>query len=151
MPQSLSASYIHVVFATKDREPFLLDLNLRTNLHAYIAETSTRLKCPTLIVGGVADHVHALVRWDRTVTQADWVKEVKRVSSIWMKSGDVGVQGFGWQGGYGVFTVGSADIRMVHNYIRNQEEHHRKFSFKEEYLRLLTEHGLEWDERYVWD
>src|SRR5258708_31168472 len=85
MPQSLSAVYIHLVFSTKDRRPWLRDRSLRKSLHAYVGSVSKQLDCPALIVGGVEDHVHLLARFARTITQADWVKELKRVSSTWLK------------------------------------------------------------------
>lgn len=79
MPQSLSAVYIHLVFSTKHRQPLLRDKILRNDLHAFIGGTSKTLDCPPLIVGGVEDHIHILSRFGRTITQADWVKELKRV------------------------------------------------------------------------
>ena len=85
MPQSLSAVYIHLVFSTKDRRPFLRDKSVRTALHAYLGGVSKSLDCPSLLVGGVEDHVHLLCRFGRTITQADWVKELKRVSNGWLK------------------------------------------------------------------
>ena len=85
MPQSLSMVYIHLVFSTKDRRPFLRDPRIRPPLHAYLGEVSKRLDCPPILVGGVEDHVHLLARFGRTITQAEWVKEVKRVSNQWLK------------------------------------------------------------------
>ena len=82
MPQSLSAVYIHLIFSTKDRHPFLRDESLRQDLHAFLGGTSKTLQCPPIIVGGVEDHVHFLARFGRTITQAEWVKELKRVSSM---------------------------------------------------------------------
>ena len=82
MPQSLAAVYLHLVFSTKDRFPFLNDESLRRRLHEYLGGVTKTLDCPPLRVGGVEDHVHLLVRFGRTVSIADWVKEVKRVSSI---------------------------------------------------------------------
>jgi len=81
MPQSLSAVYIHLVFSTKDRRPFLRDPALRAAFHSYLGGVSKKLDCPPLQVGGVEDHVHLLARFGRTVTQADWVKEMKRVTN----------------------------------------------------------------------
>ena len=85
MPQSLSAVYIHLVFSTKERRPFLRDTGVRAALHAYMGGISKTLECPPLIVGGVDDHVHLLCRFGRTITQAEWVKEVKRISNGWLK------------------------------------------------------------------
>jgi putative transposase len=82
MPQSLSAVYIHLVFSTKERRPVLRDENMRSALHAYLGGISKRLGCPPLITGGTEDHVHLLGRFGRTITQAEWVKELKRVSNL---------------------------------------------------------------------
>lgn len=114
----------------------------------YLAGISKNLGCLPLIVGGVEDHVHILASLSRTVTQADWIKELKQASSAWMKSK---VPEFAWQSGYGVFSVGQRQIETVRAYIANQEEHHRKGGFQDEYRALLEAHGLEWDERYLWD
>ena len=78
MPQSLSVVYLHSLFSTKERRPFLRDKPQRSELHAYLGGFSKWLGCPTLQVGGVEDHVHRVARFDRSITQADWVKELKR-------------------------------------------------------------------------
>src|SRR5256885_16617495 len=86
MPQSLSAVYILLLFSTKERRPFLRDDKLRVALHAYMSEVSKQLDCPPIITNGVEDHIHMLARLGRTITQADWVKELKRVSNLWLKN-----------------------------------------------------------------
>ncbi len=151
MPQSLSSVYLHLVFSTKNRQPFLRDPNLRQEMHAYLGGISKTLECPPLIVGGVEDHVHLLCRMSRTITQADWVKELKRVSSIWIKQHDPDSVAFAWQGGYGVFSVSTLALDRTHDYIANQQQHHQKQTFQDEYMAILRKHGLEWDERYVWE
>ena len=85
MSQSLSAVYIHLVFSTKNRRPLLRDEVKREALHAYLGSISKNLECPPILVGGVEDHVHLLCRFARTITQAEWVKELKRVSNSWLK------------------------------------------------------------------
>jgi REP element-mobilizing transposase RayT len=106
MPQSLSAVYIHLVFSTKERRPFLRDKALRDALHAYMGGVSKTLECPPLIVGGVEDHVHLLCRFGRIVTQAEWVKELKRVSNGWLKEQARDYADFEWQGGSFLATLG---------------------------------------------
>ncbi|AIE87479.1 transposase [Fimbriimonas ginsengisoli Gsoil 348] len=101
-----------------------------------------------MIVGGVEDHVHILAQLGRSRSQADWAKELKRVSSLWLGEK---IPGFHWQSGYGVFSVGTAEIEAVRRYVENQEEHHRRYSFQDELRSLLKEHGRAWDERYLWD
>jgi putative transposase len=150
MPQSLSAVYIHLVFSTKHRHPFLRHEGLCKELHAFLGGTSKTLECPPLIVGGVEDHVHLLARFGRTITQAEWVKELKRVSNLWLKEqGDL--DDFEWQGGYADFSVSHSNLEQVKRYIETQKQHHRKLTFQDEVRGLLTKHHIEWDERYIWD
>jgi putative transposase len=151
MPQSLSAVYLHLVFSTKERRPFLRDKTIRQSLHAYMGGVSKTLECPPLIVGGVEDHVHLLCRFGRTVTQAEWVKELKRVSNGWLKEQSHDYADFEWQGGYADFSVSQSNLEQVKQYIANQEEHHRKMTFQDELRTLLSKHEIEFDEQYVWD
>src|ERR1041384_4353867 len=146
MPQSLSAVYIHLVFSTKNRRPLLRDKPQREALHAYLGGVSKTLQCPPLIVGGVEDHVHMLCRLGRTISQADWGKEVKRVSSLWLKSQGSVYAEFEWQGGYADFSVSQSNLEQVKQYIADQEEHHRKIGFQDELRALLRKHEIEWDE-----
>ncbi len=104
-----------------------------------------------LVVGGTVDYLHVLGRLGRTIALADWIKELKRASSIWVKTKDPSLHGFQWQSGYGAFSVSQSQCPRVQRYIASQEEHHRRFSFQQELCRLLEKHGVEFDERYVWD
>lgn len=151
MPRSLSAVYLHLIFSKKSREPWLRDPALRAELHAFLVGVSKQLDCPPVIIGGVADHVHVLARCGRGTTQSDWVKELKRVSSLWLKERDERMNGFAWQGGYGVFSVSQSGLEAVQEYIRGQEEHHRRVTFQDEFRKFLQKHRVEWDERYVWE
>ena len=151
MPQSLSAVYIHLVFSSKERRPSLRDKALRESLHAYLGSISKQLEYPPLKVGGVEDHVHLLCRFARTITQAEWVKELKRVCNAWLKDQGHDHFDFQWQGGYADFSVSQSNLEQVTRYIAEQEEHHKKISFQDELRALLRRHNLEWDERYVWD
>jgi len=151
MPQSLSCVFIHLVFSTKERQPFLKDADMRSALHAYLGGISKTLECPPIIVGGMPDHVHLLARFGRTITQAEWVKELKRVSNLWLKEQGRKYADFQWQGGYSDFSVSPSNLERVKSYIANQEEHHMKLNFQDELRELLRKHEVEWDERYVWD
>ncbi len=151
MPQSLSSVHLHLVFSTKNREPFLRDIAIRAEMHAYLGGVSKTLDCPPIIVGGVEDHVHLLCRMARTITQADWVKELKRASSLWIKQRNPTSGAFAWQSGYGVFSVSSSALDQVSKYIANQEQHHQKLTFQDEYRAFLRKHDVAWDERFVWD
>jgi REP element-mobilizing transposase RayT len=151
MPQSLSSVYLHLVFSTKDRRPFLRDPAIRDEMHSFLGGISKKLECPPILVGGVEDHVHLLARHGRTIPQADWVKELKRASSLWVKERDAKLSDFAWQAGYGVFSVSASNVGAVTDYIAQQEEHHRKSTFKDEFRAMLRKNKIEWDERYVWD
>jgi putative transposase len=149
--QSLSQIYVHIVFSTKDRRPFLQNRAILDETHNYLGGPFNRLDRPVLLVGGVADHVHILCRLGRTIAIADLVKELKRESSKWIKTKDADLEQFHWQNGYGAFSVSPGHLEALRKYIANQEDHHRKESFQDEFRRLLKKYGLEWDERYVWD
>ena len=127
------------------------DAALRTELHSYLGGISKQLDCPTIVVGGVEDHVHILARMGRGITQSDWVKELKRVSNAWVKQQSQEMKEFSWQAGYGIFSVSASALETVEQYIQNQEEHHKKMTFQEEYRAFLEKHGVAWDEKYVWE
>jgi putative transposase len=151
MSQSLSAVFVHLVFSTKDRKPFLRDVELRVRTHQYLAGISKQLDCDPVLVGGVEDHVHMLCRLERTISQSEWIKEVKRVSSGWLKEQAAGLKTFEWQGGYADFSVSVSNVDRVRRYIEMQEAHHRKLSFQDELRLLLKKHQIKWDEKYLWD
>ncbi len=151
MPQSFSAVYIHLIFSTKGRRPFLSDRALRESLHAELGGISKRLECAPLLTGGVEDHVHQLAHFGRTLSIADWVKELKRASNLWLKEQSDEFAGFEWQAGYAAFSVSASNLEQVMKYIANQEEDHRRMTFQDDLRELLKRHGMEWDERYVWD
>jgi putative transposase len=151
VPQSLAKILVHTVFSTKDRRPFLCDKPLRDELHRYLGGILTNLDCQPIIVGGVEDHVHFLCALPRTCEAATMVKEVKRGSSLWLKTKSPDLADFAWQNGYGIFSIGFSQIDAVRDYIAGQEEHHRKVSFQGEFRQLLHRYEIELDERYVWD
>ena len=151
MPQSLSAVYVHLVWSTRDRRPCLRDETVRHRIHEYIGGASNQLDCTPVVVGGTEDHVHMLAKIDRVITIADWVKELKRVSSIWTKGLGRDFRAFHWQGGYAGFSVSASNVTVVKRYIENQVRRHRTMTFQDELRTLLKKHRIEWDERYVWD
>jgi REP element-mobilizing transposase RayT len=149
--QSLSQIYLHIVFSTKERRPFLQNKDYRDAMHKSLAKTSNDMGCPCLEAGGVEDHVHLLVRLSKTVSPSDLIKELKRATSAWVKDEFPMLQEFYWQAGYGVFSVSPSHIDGLREYIRGQEHHHRTESFQDEFRRLLKKYEIEFDERYVWD
>ena len=151
VPQSLSKILVHTIFSTKDRRPFLRDKSTRDELHRYMGSILTNLNCQPIIVGGVEDHVHLLCALSRTCDAAEMVKEVKRGSSLWLKSKSPGLAEFAWQNGYGIFSIGFSQIDEVRKYIAGQEEHHRTVTFQDELRGFLRRYEIAYDERYVWD
>ncbi|MDX9751231.1 MAG: transposase [Flavobacteriales bacterium] len=151
MPQSLSHVILHVVFSTKNRHPWL-GTPVRSKLHAYMAGTVRELeRCECYRVGGVEDHVHLAIRLARTITIADLVQHVKTSSSRWIKEQDTALIPFAWQKGYASLSISYPDLPRLLAFIDGQEGHHRKVTFQDEYRGFLIEHGIEFDERYVWD
>ena len=151
MPQSLVQIYLHIVFSTKQRRPFLSNKQLRDRTYAYLAGACNNLKCPAAIVGGIEDHVHILCRFGKTIEVAELIRELKRDSSKWIKEQNQQLFDFHWQSGYGAFSVSPSHVDALKEYIVNQEAHHRKESFQEEFRRLCRKYGVAIDERYVWD
>jgi REP element-mobilizing transposase RayT len=150
MPQSLSSILIHLIFSTKNREPFLSP-EIEAELYPYIASIFKVMKSPALIIDGASDHVHTLFSLSRVVTIADLVEEVKTESSKWIKTKGREFQNFHWQNGYGAFSISQSQVSTVKRYIRRQKEHHRRVTFQDEYRRFLAAYEVEYDERYVWD
>lgn len=102
-------------------------------------------------VGGVADHVHIVTTLPRTLSRAQLIEQIKKASSKWIKALDDRYRGFSWQRGYGAFSVSPSQLDSVLEYVNKQQEHHRARTFQEEYRELLERHGVNFDERYVWD
>lgn len=149
MPQSLVCLSVHFVFSTKGREPYLRD-EWAARLHSYIGGIAEAEKCKLLAAGGVTDHVHLLISVGRTVAVSDLMRVVKANSSKWVHDTFPG-HPFAWQNGYGGFAVEYDRIETVRGYIARQAEHHAGCSFQDEFRSLLTTHGMDWDEKYVWD
>ena len=145
MPQSLAQLYVHVVFSTKDREPWL-DGAVRERTHAYLASLLRDAGSPWVVVGGVEDHAHLLFDVGRTNSVADIVEKVKRESSKFVKTLGDRYASFTWQRGYGAFSVSPTLRGEAEAYVRNQEEHHRRQTFQEEYRAFLQRYSVAFDE-----
>jgi REP element-mobilizing transposase RayT len=131
MPQSLANILVHLIFSTKDRRP-LIRGDVRERLHAYIVGILENQQSPSLQTNSV-------------------VQEMKQSSSKWIKGQGTGYSDFGWQNGYAAFSVSESQRDVVREYIRNQREHHAKVSFQDELRQFFKRHGVDYDERYVWD
>jgi putative transposase len=151
MSQSLSQIFLHIVFSTKERRPFLQDKTIRERMHIYLKGICDKQDCPSLKVSGVEDHVHIACRLAKTMDVASLIKELKQGSSIWVKSEFPVLSGFYWQNGYGAFSISPSHVPGLKRYIEDQDEHHRRESFQDEFRRLLKKYDVEYDERYVWN
>jgi putative transposase len=150
MPQSLSFILIHLIFSTKNREPFITS-GIEKELHPYMASIFKAMKAPALNINGTSDHVHTLFSLPRVITIADLVEEVKTESSKWIKRKGNQFRGFHWQKGYGAFSIGQSQVPTLLQYLARQKEHHRRVTFQDEYRKFLKRYQVPYDERYVWD
>ena len=146
MPHSYTANHLHIVFSTRERRK-QISAELRPKLWAYIAGVGRNHDLVIHEVGGHDDHAHALISLPATATLAAAIQSLKAVSSKWMHGNSI--PDFAWQQGYGAFSVSESNMERVREYIRNQEEHHKKVPFKDEFRELLRLHGIEFDERYA--
>jgi len=140
--------FYQLVFSTKNRTRSILQ-PWRDRLHAYLGGIVRSMGGMALEVGGTQDHVHMLVSLAATHTIATVLKGVKSSSSQWVHQ-DIGSRRFDWQDGYGAFSVSRSQVETIRKYIRNQAEHHRHLTFQEEYVKMLSEEGIEFDSRYLW-
>ena len=151
VPQSLAQVYLHIVFSTRHRHPYLRSVALREEMHDYLGGTCNQLNCPVIRVGGVDDHVHILCRLGRGLSISDLVRELKRESSKSANSNHRFSIEFHWQNGFGAFSISPSHVESIRRYIENQAEHHERESFQDEFRRLCRKYGLAWDEKFVSD
>ena len=140
----------HIVFSTKDRAP-LLDAELKPRLFAYMGGIIRELDGQVMLINGPADHVHILTTIPARTSLSDFRRDLKANSSGWVHKEFPARRDFAWQTGYGAFAVSHSNLESVKEYIRNQEEHHHKLTFKEEFEAFLKRHEMAYDERYLWE
>jgi putative transposase len=149
--QSLSRILLHIIFSTKNRFPFLIDREVQTRMHGYLARVFNENDSPTIEVGGTENHVHILCLLSRKHSVSEIIKKAKANSSGWAKTLGGKCTKFSWQTGYGVFSINQSQIEPVRKYILDQAEHHHQKTFQEEYLEFLHEYQVPYDERYLWE
>jgi REP element-mobilizing transposase RayT len=149
MANTYTSLHYHVLFSTKSREPWIT-LDVEQRIWRYIGGIARKHRMTALQVGGVEDHIHALVTAPPTIAPFQIAQYLKGDSSKWIHDEFSTLLNFGWQDGYAAFTVSKSSIPTVITYIQNQREHHRKTTFQEEYLKFLRENGIDYDERYLW-
>jgi len=149
MAQTLVCLRVHVVFSTKDRRPMITP-EVEPELYAYLAGTAKNLDSSCLAAGGTSNHVHLLISQSKNIALSHLMEEIKKSSSKWIKTKAPSLRSFGWQDGYGAFTIGRSQVEALQRYIAAQKERHKKQSFEEELVRLLNKYGVQYDERYIW-
>jgi putative transposase len=150
VPQSFVSLNCHIVFSTKNREP-LIAPPVTDRLYSYIGGVFRGEGATLMAAGGMPDHVHLFVSLGKTNSVANLLRVVKTNSSKWIHETFREMGGFAWQTGYGAFAVSCSNSARIKRYIADQKEHHRARSFKDEFLALLERHGLDYDERYIWE
>ena len=140
----------HVVYSTKYRRQ-LIKPDLRGELYRYIGGIIRDRKGILLEIGGTADHIHLLAKFSPTIAVSDMLKLIKANSSKWANDAGKWQRPFAWQTGYAAFSVSHSRVDSVRQYVRTQEEHHRRLSFQEEFIKLLEKHKIEYDAKYLWE
>ena len=149
MPHTYSKLLTHIVWSTKDRMGCIAP-EIRADLHAYLGGIVREDGGTAVAIGGTADHVHLLIELPADRSVADCVRVVKTNSSRWVHEKWRDRHAFSWQAGYGAFAVSASNARRVVEYIRSQEEHHRRFNYHDGFVVLLRKHGIAFDEQYLW-
>ena len=149
MSHSYICINIHYVFCTKRRTKIIVP-ELESRLYPYIGGIARENKMKALAISGTENHVHLLLSLPSTISIAKAIQLIKGTSSKWIHETFKEYEYFQWQEGYGAFSVGLSNVKNTIKYINNQKEHHRKHSFKEEYIAILKKHGIKYDRRYIW-
>lgn len=149
MGSTLTNLIAHIIFSTKDRLPVLGE-SIQDRLYEYIGGIIRGEKGVLLAIGGMPDHVHVLAKIKADQSMAEAVKKIKGNSSRWINDNRLVTGRFGWQDGYGAFSVSQSQLELVQQYILSQKEHHKKKNFQDEFVDFLKKQGLEFDEKYLW-
>ena len=142
MAHSLSKNWLHIVFSTKNRQP-LIAFDVESKVYNIIRDEVKGIGCFLDRINGMPDHVHLLMLLHPSKSLADAVKQIKGASSHWINQNDLIIEKFGWQKGYGAFSVSESQLNRVRRYIDNQKHHHREMNFGDEYAGFLKLHGLD--------
>ena len=147
MANTYSHCYYHVVFSTKHRADYIRS-DIESRIWTYMGGIARKQGFTAMKIGGIENHLHALLSIPPSILVSNAVKLLKGDSSFWIKR-EFGINDFGWQDGYGIFTVSKSDIDRVISYIERQRDHHSRQSFEDEYIELLKLHQIDHDEQYV--
>ena len=150
MANTYACLHYHVIFSTKNRQRWIRP-DFEARLWAYLGGIARQNELTALSIGGVEDHVHLLLSMPPKMSLSEALQRIKGGSSGWVKENLPDCQQFAWQDGYGAFTVSKSHLAAVENYIHKQREHHRVKTFQDEYRAFLDRHGIQYEERYLWD
>ncbi|HZL90074.1 MAG TPA: IS200/IS605 family transposase [Pirellulaceae bacterium] len=150
MANTYTSLHYHFTFSTKNRHPWIVP-GIEERVWAYLGGIARKNKLKPIKIGGIEDHIHLLLGAPPTIAPAKIAQLFKGGSSAWIHEEFPELAAFAWQDGYGAFTVSKSAAPDVSAYIENQREHHRTRTYQEEYRALLDRHGIEYDERYLWD
>ena len=148
MANTYSQLFYHVVFSTKNRENFI-DLNIEKRVWSYLGGIARKHKLTALQIGGIENHIHALIIAPPVAVPSQIAQWLKGDSSKWVHEEFSDLRRFAWQDGYGIFSVSKSNAPKVIDYIKNQREHHLKQTFEDEYIELLKLHEIDYDEKYL--
>jgi len=149
-PGAFTQFYIQLVFSPKHRDRLLVE-KIRPRIFEYLSGITTNLGHKSIIINGVTDHVHLFIGLNPKISVSETVKELKRSSSIFINDHKIFPGKFEWQEGYGGFSYGRSQIEKVYDYIKNQEQHHKKQTFREEYIEFLNKNEIEFEEQYLFE
>jgi putative transposase len=150
MPNTFTQLYIQFVFAVKGRES-IIQSPWKDELYKYITGIVQNKKSKMLAINGMSDHIHIFIGYKPSISIPDLIKDIKLASGLWINNNKYTKQKFNWQEGYGAFSYSQSHIDNVCQYITNQELHHQKKTFREEYIQLLKSFQLEYDEKYLFN
>ena len=150
MGDTYSQIFYHIVFAVRNRESLITEA-IKDDLYKYISGVIANQKQKLFIINGLPDHVHILMNCQPNMNLSNCVRDIKEHSTKFINEKNVIRGKFYWQAGFGAFSVSKNDVPMILNYIKNQEEHHKKVSFREEYLEFLKENEIDYKEEYLFD
>ena len=149
-PNTFTKLYVHCIFTPKGRESLLTN-SLRERVHKYIYGIIIEKKCYPVAINGTKDHIHLLIGFPPTITISDLIRDIKRSSALFINGQNKSYLKFKWQEGFGGFTVGYRELDHVYKYILNQETHHSKITFRNEYIKILNDEGVKFNSEYLFE
>ncbi|MEI6749397.1 MAG: IS200/IS605 family transposase [Bacteroidales bacterium] len=149
-PGTFTQLYVQLVFAVRNREA-ALNRNIRKRVFEYMSGIVTEMNHKSIIINGVSDHVHVIIGLNPSKSISDTIHDIKRSTTLFINKEKLSIGKFSWQEGYGGFTYSRSQLDDVYKYILNQEKHHEKITFKQEYIKFLEKFEIDYDEKFLFD